>query len=109
MGWSHLAVANVARPPDADTELLEAIEALKSAEKLLADIPRDAILTKLTDLVHDIEAIPQVQLELRISRLRLTARLSSDPDKTPVQHVKGASSQYIAKVAPKPRDDDGNA
>jgi len=83
---------------DDQAELREAIEALQHAEDHLAKIDRAGLLTKLIEMTELIEAIPQVQLDMRIARMRLTAKLRSDPDKTPVQHVKGQSSAMLARV-----------
>jgi len=81
-----------------DADLREAIEALQKAESLLGKIDRDGILTTIEELREEVEALPQVQLDLRIARMRLTAKLSHDPDKTPVEHVKGISQMAMKAV-----------
>ena len=84
-----------------DADLREAIEALQKAESLLGKIDRDGILTTLEELREEVGSLPQVQLDLRIARMRLTAKLSHDPDKTPVEHVKGISQMAMKAVDPK--------
>jgi uncharacterized protein HemX len=93
---------------DTDKEIKDAIDALQKAEELLTKLDRGGIITKLEELREAIEALPQVQLDMRIARMRLTARLTSDPDKTPVQGlpVKGQSSHSIARVEPRLYRDD---
>jgi len=84
-----------------DADIKEAIDALQRAETLLGKIDRDGILTTLEELREEVETLPQVQLDLRIARMRLTAKLSHDPDKTPVEHVKGISQMAMRAVDPK--------
>lgn len=84
-----------------DADIKEAIDALQRAETLLGKIDRDGILTTLEELREEVETLPQVQLDLRIARMRLTAKLSHDPDKTPVEHVKGISQMAMKAVDPK--------
>ena len=98
MGGGHLAVADLAHT---DAELREAIDALQKAEALLSKIDRSGILNTLDALRDAVESLPQVQLDMRISRMRLTAKLSHDPDKTPVEHVKGISQMAMRAVDPK--------
>jgi uncharacterized protein HemX len=84
-----------------DADIKEAIDALQRAETLLGKIDRDGILTTLEELREEVETLPQVQLDLRIARMRLTAKLSHDPDKTPVEHIKGISQMAMKAVDPK--------
>jgi exoribonuclease II len=84
-----------------DADILEAVEALKKAEAVLANIDRTGILHTIEELRRAVEALPQVQLDMRIARMRLAAKLSSDPDKTPVEHIKGASQMAMKAVDPK--------
>jgi hypothetical protein len=105
VGRIVVAVADVG---PSDETLLAAIEALKTAESLLGEVDRlrTRILDTLEELQESVSSLPQVQHELRIMRIRLTAQLSHDPDKTPVEHVKGLS-QMAMRAAQDPKKPSG--
>jgi hypothetical protein len=86
--------------PDGATNalLLEAIDALQKAEDLLAKLDRGGALKLLDELRETIESFPQVQLDMRIARMRLTAQLSHDPNKTPVEPVVAYRPQSSAAL-----------
>lgn len=68
-----------------DRELREAILALQEAENAIAAIDRAGVRKELQNLLKLTDSLPQLQHTLRMSRIRFQARLSSDPDKTPVR------------------------
>lgn len=81
---------------DEDEALLaSAAEALQRAENLLANIERGKILDKLDEIKEIIESVPQVQLDLRIARIRITASLRDDPDKTPIPKHLSATMRAV--------------
>jgi hypothetical protein len=92
-----------------DEVVVAAIAALKAAEALLSDIDRlrTRLLDTLEELQESVAALPQAQHELRIVRIRLTAQLSHDPDKTPVEHVKGMSQMAMRAAAKDPKKPPG--
>ena len=85
---------------DHDAPLLAAIDSLQSAEGMLAEVTklRKLILDLMEELELAVASLPQTQLNLRMARLRLTAMLRSDPDKTPIEN-KGIS-QLLKAVDP---------
>ena len=88
---------------DVDRDILNAIDALKESELLLIQIER--LRKQLIDTMYQFEQlitrVPQAQLDLRMARMRLTAQLSSDPDKTPVEH-KGSYTNLRLDPGKKP-------
>lgn len=74
----------------------EAIEALATAEKLIAEVDRKALLAKLDQLRDFVEELTRLQLDMRMARLRLQSlNRSSDPDRTPVRGISTAAFQKV--------------
>jgi len=87
---------------EVDELLTGAIAALQAAERLLSKLERkptldalDATAVALRELRECVELFPQVQMDLRIARMRLVAALSHDPDKTPVVGISTATMHSI--------------
>lgn len=91
-------MADLNPPDERNALLLEAIEALQKAEDVLAKLDRGGVLKLLEELRETVESFPQVQLDMRIARMRLTAQLSHDPNKTPVEPVAAYRPQSTAAL-----------
>lgn len=92
--------------------LAAAIAELQSAEKTLGNVShlRKEILDKLRELDELIASLPQIQLDLRMTRIRLQAMLpvqqpsaesQHDPDKTPVDPILRRKSEQFRAPDPK--------
>jgi uncharacterized protein HemX len=87
----------VAKEPTPESAIRDAVDALLKAETIIADFDRSGVMKKLDELREAVEALPQVQLDMRISRLRLQAFLSSDPDATPTHGISTATLKAARK------------
>jgi len=91
-------MADMSAPDERNALLIEAIDALQKAEDVLAKLDRGGVLKLLEELRETVESFPQVQLDMRIARMRLTAQLSHDPNKTPVEPVQAFRPQSSASL-----------
>ncbi len=85
------------RPPQ--TEIVDAIDAIQRAERLISSVHRAQIVDRLEELRSFVDELSRLTVDLRIARMRLQSHLAgaSDPDRTPVQ---GISTASLPKVTP---------
>jgi hypothetical protein len=87
-------MAGVPEPPP-EAAVRDAIDALAHAEQLIVTIGREGFAKKLNELHDFVEELSNLQLDLRMARIRLQAHLP-DEDKTPLPP--GISTATLRRV-----------